>query len=60
MFQTRVVERSKTHILCSITFFLNRAVYEMMQENVVEEGHIWQYGTCALHTGYLRLQMHIH
>jgi len=40
MFQTRVVERSKTHILCSITFFLNRAVYEMMQENVVEEGHI--------------------
>jgi len=26
MFQTKVVEKIKTHILCKITFFLNRAV----------------------------------
>jgi hypothetical protein len=27
MFQTKVVEEIKTQILCSVTFFLNRAVY---------------------------------
>jgi len=30
MFWTKVVEKIKTHILCSVTFFLNRAVYEKM------------------------------
>ena len=35
MFHTNVVEKIKTHILCSITFFFfeNRAVYEIMYEN---------------------------
>jgi hypothetical protein len=33
MFQTKVVEKIKTHILCSVTFFLeNRAFYEIMCE----------------------------
>jgi hypothetical protein len=36
MFQTRFVEKIKTHILCSITFFENRAVYEIMWKNMVE------------------------
>jgi len=37
MFQTKVVEKIKTHILCSIFFFFeNRAVYEIMWKNVVE------------------------
>jgi len=38
MFQTKVVKKIKTHILCSITFFLfeNRAVHEKMWKNVVE------------------------
>jgi len=37
MFQTKVVEKIKTHILCSVTFFSqNRAVYEIMWENIVE------------------------
>jgi hypothetical protein len=31
-----VVEKIKTHILCSITFFENRAVYEIMLKNTVE------------------------
>jgi len=35
MFQTKVVEKIKTHFLCSITLE-NRAVYEMMWKNVVE------------------------
>jgi hypothetical protein len=30
MFQVTVVEKIKTHILCSVTFFENRTVYETM------------------------------
>jgi hypothetical protein len=38
MFQTKVVERIKTHILCSVTFFSpeNRAFYEIKRKNIVE------------------------
>ena len=36
MFQTKVVERIKIHISYSITFFENRAVYEIMRKNTVE------------------------
>ena len=38
MFQTEVVEKIRTHILCSVTFFFleNRAVYEIMWENMAE------------------------
>ena len=33
MFQTKGVEKIKTHMLCSVTFFFkNRAVYEIMWE----------------------------
>ena len=33
----KVVEKIKTHILCSITFFFeNRAVHEVMWKNIVE------------------------
>ena len=40
MFQTNILEKVKTHILYSITFFffLNRAVYEIMWKNIVELG----------------------
>jgi len=38
MFQTRVVEKIETHILYLVTFFVNRAVYEIMWENIVEPG----------------------
>jgi len=31
-----VVEKIKTHILCVITIFLNRALYEIMGKNIVE------------------------
>jgi len=47
MFQIKVVEKIKTHILCSIIFFFNkRAVYEKMWKNIVEWGRsqmtIWR------------------
>jgi hypothetical protein len=35
MFQTKLVEKLKTHILCSVTFFENRAVYEIMWKNIL-------------------------
>jgi len=48
MSQTKVVEKIKTHILCSAIFFFseNRAVYEIMWKQVVERGRpqmtIWR------------------
>ena len=36
--QTKVVEKIKTHILCSVTFPENHAVYEIMWKNNVERG----------------------
>ena len=36
MFQAKVVEIIKTHILCSITFSENRSVYEIIWKNMVE------------------------
>ena len=61
MFHTKVVEKIKTHILCWVSFE-NGAVYEIMcggkKKKLSQEGHRWQYGACALHTGYLRLQTH--
>jgi hypothetical protein len=38
MLQTKFVVKIKSHILCSITFFENRGVYETMWENSVEPG----------------------
>ena len=38
MLQNVVIEKIETHILCSVTFFENRAVYEIMWKNVVEWG----------------------
>ena len=38
MFETKVVEKLETHILCSITFFSNRAVCEIMWKNIVDRG----------------------
>jgi len=38
MFQTKVVEKIKTHILCSIIFFKNRVVYAIMGKKFVEPG----------------------
>jgi len=47
MFQTKVVEKIKTHILCAVIFFSeNCAVYEITWENMVKRGRphmtIWR------------------
>ena len=36
MFQTKLVKKIKTHIFSPVTFFENRAVYEVMWINIVE------------------------
>jgi len=36
MFQIKAVEKIKTHILLSLTFFLKRAIYEIMWKNTVQ------------------------
>jgi len=36
MFQTKVVEKIKTHILCSVTYFPKIVPFEMMCKNTVE------------------------
>jgi len=52
MFRTKVVQEINTHILCSVTFFKNRAFFWDNVENIVGRAdHIWQYCACALHVG---------
>jgi hypothetical protein len=38
IFQTKVGQKIKTHILCSIFFYENRAVYMIMWKNTVDSG----------------------
>jgi len=38
MFQTKVTEKIKTHILTFIKFFFNPAIYAIMWRNMVERG----------------------
>jgi len=35
-FRTNIVEKMKTRIVCSVSFFENRTAYEIMWENIVE------------------------
>jgi hypothetical protein len=56
MFQTKVVEKIKTHISYSITLSENSAIYEIMWNNMVEAGrpHMANNMTqkrCDLHAG---------
>jgi len=40
MFQTKVAQKIKTHILCSVTVFFhpeNSAVYEILWENILQQ-----------------------
>jgi len=59
-FQKKKLYGKSKHILCSITFFSKivpfmRLIWKILYSRA---GHRWQYGACALHAGYLRLQMH--
>ena len=58
MFQTNVVEKIKTHILCSITFFWkNRTVYEETWKKYGTTGQatIWRMRTACRVTEYVTL-----
>jgi len=58
----KIVHKIKTHTLCSITgafFSENFVLYKISWKNSESlAGHRWQYGICAFHAGYLRLQKH--
>jgi len=62
MFQKKVVQEIKTHILCSVIFFIffeNPAVYEIMWRDIVERGRTQKtvyYCAGALHFRKLRQQ----
>jgi hypothetical protein len=46
MFQAKLVEKFKIQILCTVHFFENRGIYELMWKNIVEWGRsnmsIWR------------------
>jgi len=48
MFQTEVVDEINAHILCTMAFFLNHSVNEILWKNIVESGRpnkiIWRMG----------------
>ena len=62
MFQTKVVMKNQnTHFVFSNFFFLSKIVPFMRKCGKIFKsgaGHIWQYCACALHAGYIRLQIH--
>jgi hypothetical protein len=44
MFQTKAVEKIKTHILCSITFFRKLCrLWDNVEKKIKPTGHGWQY-----------------
>jgi len=60
MFQTKVVEIIKIHILCSVTIFKNSAVYGIKWKNAIQPDRpqTIEHVTCKLHAVCLRLQTH--
>jgi hypothetical protein len=63
MFQMKVVEKIRTHIYFSITFFFIYKIVSFVRYCgkilYSRAGHRWQYGARALHAGYVGLQTHI-
>jgi hypothetical protein len=58
MFQTKLLKEIKTHFMFNASFSTNRAVYEVMGENIVEPETLLmtiERGSCALPAGYERL-----
>ena len=55
MLQTDVIERTKTHNLCSITFPENRIFYEVMWKNMIEpdrpQATLYQWRTQEIFSG---------
>jgi len=52
MFQTKAVEETETHILCSVTFFKKSCrLWENVEKNCRAGQDKWKHGACALHAG---------
>jgi len=47
MFLTKVVEKIKTHISCSVIFFFfpKIVLFKSLRDKVDQTDHIWQYST---------------
>ena len=61
IFQTKFVDKIKTHILCSVRFFNPKTMLFVRKCQKIlysGAGHRWKYGASVLHAGYLRLQIH--
>jgi len=60
MFQKKVVEKIKTHILCSVTFLSKILPFMRKLEKCARAGQATDDNMAhgALHAGYLRLQTH--
>ena len=50
-----IKHQNVARLLCQMCY-----IYKIKWKNTVERcrSQIWQYGACALHAGYLRLQAH--
>jgi len=57
MFQTKVVEKINTHILCSVSLKIMLFLRWCRRILYCCACYRRQYGACALRTGYLRLQI---
>ena len=57
MFQTKVVEKIKAHILCSVTFLRKSC---RLWDSVEKYGRAGQYGSCTFRSGWLKLHTHTH
>jgi len=53
-------DKIKTHIFMTSNFFTWKLPFMGSCGKILwsQRGHRWQYGACALHAGYLRLQTH--
>jgi len=59
MFQTQVREKIITHLVFSKVVLKIMPFMRKCGKNIVEQGRPQrQYGTCTMHAGYLRLQIH--
>jgi len=60
MFQTKVVEKIKTHSLCLVAVFWKscRLWYNLEKKDIEGGGYRWHHGACAFNSGYIRLQIH--
>jgi hypothetical protein len=59
MFQTKFVEKIKTHFVFNFFFFRKSCLLlDNVEKYCSRAGHRWQYGAWELHAGYLRVQTH--